>query len=325
MMQTIILLLKEDNEMEISAKLVKELRDKTGAGMMDCKRALIESNGNVAEATVYLRKKGLMDASKKASRIAADGLIAVATSDDGKETSIIEVNSETDFVARNDKFQNVVTKIANTALQYDSVEEILNSNFQDSNKSIGEELNLLISIVGENITLRRCKRIRVENGFVSSYIHGAVVPGMGKIGVVVALENEVSQSCDKNKLSDLGKKLAMHIAAANPAYLCTKCVPQDVIDREKDIVIAQAKESGKPDNVIEKMAEGRVKKFHEENVLLEQVLVMDGKTKVLDFINNVNKESGMKITIKTFVKFVLGEGIEKPAINFTEEVQSFIK
>ncbi|MDR2598180.1 MAG: translation elongation factor Ts [Holosporales bacterium] len=308
--------------MEISAKLVKELRDKTGAGMMDCKRALIETAGNVEAATEYLRKKGLMDAAKKSSRIAADGLVAVSVSDDQKSASIVEVNSETDFVARNEKFQDIVSGIASIARQYDFIDQVLGAKFPKSDKTVREEVDLLISIVGENMNLRRCKRIVTRNGIVSAYIHGAIKPGMGRIGVLVNIESDGESR--SNQIEEIGKKIAMHIAAANPSYLCSKCVPQEIIDKERDIVMAQAKDSGKPDNIAEKMAEGRVKKFFEENVLLDQIFVIDGKTKVSDFVENFNKEHGVKLSISSFVKFVLGEGIEKRESSFAEEVRSFI-
>ncbi|MDR1475856.1 MAG: translation elongation factor Ts [Holosporales bacterium] len=308
--------------MEISAKLVKELRDKTGAGMMDCKRALIEMDGDLTTAAEYLRKKGLMDAAKKSSRTASDGLIACYVQDDRKTATIIEMNAETDFVARNEKFQDVVARITRVAVECDSVDEILEAKFPGTSKTVREEIDSLIAVIGENMNLRRGKRISVKNGVISSYIHGAIISGMGKIGVLVALEWE--GEFDHTAADELGKKLAMHIAAASPAYLCSKCVPQDVIDKEKEIVLAQAKDTGKPDNIAVKMAEGRIKKFFEENVLLEQVFVIDGKTKVADFVDNFNKQYGAKLSISSFTKFVLGEGIEKRESNFAEEVRSFV-
>lgn len=309
--------------MEINAKLVKELRDKTGAGMMDCKRALIETNGDIEAATEHLRKKGLMDAAKKSSRTAADGLVAVAFSNDKKTAAIVEVNSETDFVARNEKFQDLVSNIALVALTDDSNEKILSSKYPTSEKTVKDEIDLLISLVGENMSFRRAKKVSVSNGIISCYIHNAVKPSMGKIGVLVALQAE--GDFDASAAEGFGKRIAMHIAAANPSYLCPLCVPENVVAKEKEISIAQAKELGKPDNIAEKMAEGRIKKFFEESTLLEQVFVMDGKTKVKDVIEEFNKENGTKLKIVEFVKFVLGEGIEKTETNFAEEVQSFIK
>ncbi|MDR0942603.1 MAG: translation elongation factor Ts [Holosporales bacterium] len=306
--------------MAITAQLVKQLRDKTGAGMMDCKKALVETNGDIPTAEEYLRKKGLMDAAKKSSRTTADGLIAISTSKDKKTASIIEFNSETDFVARNEKFQEVAKMIAEIALNDDR--DILNSKTPNG-ASVKEEIDRLISIVGENLTFRRAKKTVVKNGVISTYVHGAVVPGMGKIGVLVSMEAE-GDFC-LIKCEELGKKIAMHIAAANPTYLCSKCIPQEVINKEKEIAIAQAKELGKPENIAEKMAEGRIKKFFEECVLLEQVFVVDGKTKVCDVIDSFNKENNFKVKIAEFTKFVLGEGIEKATTNFAEEVASFIK
>ena len=306
--------------MEISAKLVKELRDKTGAGMMDCKRALVENDGNLEVAEDHLRKKGLMDAAKKSSRTAADGLVAFAISDDKKSAAIVEVNSETDFVARNEKFQNIVDGIANVAL---TTESVLDAKFPGSDKTVKDEVDLLISLVGENMTFRRSQKASVKNGAIAAYIHNAIKPGMGKIGVLVSLEAE--GAFDSNKVEDFGKKIAMHIAAANPTYLCSKCVPADVVAKEKEIVMAQAKELGKPENIAEKMAEGRVKKFFEECALVEQVFVMDGKAKVSEVVDAFNKANGCNVSISGFTKFVLGEGIEKVEVNFAEEVASFMK
>lgn len=305
--------------MEITAQLVKQLREKTEAGMMDCKRALIETEGNIEAAEEHLRKKGLMDAAKKSSRTAADGLIAIAVADDKKTASIVELNSETDFVARNEKFQDLASGIATIALK---TEDVLSEKFPDG-KTVKDEIDHLISLVGENMTFRRAKKVTVENGVIAAYIHNAVKPNMGKIGVLVALEanGEFSQS----KAEELGKKIAMHVAAANPSYLCSRCVPADVVAKEKEIAIAQAKELGKPDNIAEKMAEGRVKKFFEESTLIEQVFVMDGKAKVQEVVDKFNKENGSDIKIAGFTKFVLGEGIEKVETNFAEEVASFMK
>lgn len=306
--------------MEITAQLVKQLRDKTGAGMMDCKKALIENNGNLESAEEYLRKKGLMDAAKKSSRTAADGLVSVIISDDKKSAAIVEVNSETDFVARNDKFQDLVRGIARVALKNDK--DIISEKFPSGN-TVKEEIDHLISLIGENMTFRRAKKVEVKNGLISSYIHNATASEMGKIGVLVAFEAE-GEFCPE-KLGEFGRKIAMHIAAANPSYLCPKCVPEDIIAKEKDIAVAKAKELGKPDNIAEKIAEGQVKKYFEETTLLEQVFVMDGKSKVKDVIDAFNKQNGFNVKISEFVKFVLGEGIEKTETNFAEEVASFIK
>lgn len=308
--------------MEINAQLVKKLRDKTAAGMMDCKRALVESNGDLEVAAENLRKKGLMDAAKKATRTAADGLVAFAISDDKKTASIIEFNSETDFVAKNEKFQAVSSDIASVALTTDDLEGIMATKYPSSNHTVKEEIDTLISLVGENMTLRRAEKVSVNSGAIAAYIHNATAPNMGKIGVLVAIESTCS---DQGKLIDFGKRIAMHIAAANPTYLCTKCVPQSVVDKEKSLIIAQAKEMGKPENIAEKMAEGRVNKFFEEIVLLEQAFVMDNKMKVSDVVESFAKEIGSDVKISKFVKYVLGEGIEKVESNFAEEVMSFVK
>ncbi len=305
--------------MEITAQLVKQLRDKTGAGMMDCKKALIENNGNLESSEEYLRKKGLMDAAKKSSRTAADGLVSVIISDDKKSGAVVEVNSETDFIARNDKFQNLVREIAKVALKN---ENVINEKLSSGN-TVKEQIDHLISLIGENMTFRRAKKLEVKNGLIASDIHNATASEMGKIGVLGAFEAE-GEFCPE-KLGELGKKLAMHIAAANPTYLCPKCVPQDIIAKEKEIAIAKAKELGKPDNIAEKMAEGQVKKYFEETALLEQVFVMDGKSKVKDVIDSFNSKNGFNVKISEFVKFILGEGIEKTETNFAEEVASFIK
>ncbi|MDR1391315.1 MAG: translation elongation factor Ts [Holosporales bacterium] len=305
--------------MEVTALLVKQLRDKTSAGMMDCKRALLENNGNLEAAEEYLRKKGLMDAVKKSSRTAADGLIAIAVSEDKKMASMVEINSETDFVARNEKFQKMLGEIAKIALK---AENVIDEKFS-SGKTVKEEIDQLISLVGENLTFRRAKRGEAVNGLVSTYIHNAVNPGMGKIGVLLHLEAE-KNFCPE-KLDEFGRKISMHIAAANPTYLSQNCVPQLVIEKEKEIIMAQAKDLGKPENIAEKMAEGRVKKFFEECVLLEQIFVMDGKLKIREALDAFNKETGFNVKIFDFTKYVLGEGIEKGETNFAEEVASFIK
>ncbi len=317
--------------MEITAQLVKQLRDKTGAGMMDCKKALIEANGDIASAEEYLRKKGLMDAKKKSTRTAADGLVAVAVSDDRQTASIVELNSETDFVARNEKFQELASELAKIALKN---EDVLSEEFP-SGKTAKEEIEHLVSLVGENITFRRAKKVHVDMGLIATYVHSAVQPNMGKIGVLVALEPEGAccECCSNPEkrerameaVTELGKKLAMHIAAANPTYLCSKCVPQEAIDKEKEIALAQAKEVGRPADVAAKIAEGRAKKYIEETAFMEQIFVMDGKTKVKDVIEKFNKDNGVHIKVSSYTKFVLGEGIEKTATNFAEEVASFMK
>jgi elongation factor Ts len=309
--------------MEISAKLVKDLRSKTGAGVMDCKRALLEANGDLGAAEEFLRKKGLMDAAKKTARVAADGLVAVHVSGDKKRAAIIELNSETDFVARNEKFQEMARSIAQAALTSDSVQDIVSSRLPGAETTVGDEINGLISLVGENVNLRRAQNMSVCNGVVASYVHGQVSCGLGKIGALVSLEAE--GEFDSVKVEEFGRKLAMHVAAASPLYLCSECVPHDVLDKEKQIFMAQANESGKTVEIATKMAEGRIKKFIEEVALCEQVFVMDGKTKIRDVVDGFSKESGTKVSISGFVKFVLGDGIEKCETNFADEVGAFIK
>ncbi|GHT89497.1 elongation factor Ts [Alphaproteobacteria bacterium] len=305
--------------MKVSAQLVKTLRDKTGAGMMDCKRMLVEANCDLEIAEDLLRQKGLTDAAKKLSRVAADGLVAIAISSDKKKASMIEINSETDFVARNEKFQAFVSNIAKAALETDSVVDIVNLKYPNSENLIKDEITRFIATSGENISLRRIKTLSVQNGCVAWYVHNAVNHCMGKIGVLVAFESDGDSSI---QIDDIGKKLAMHIAAANPLYLCPDCVPIDILDKEKVIAIAQAQEMGKTSSVAEKMAEGKIAKYFEESTLFEQFFVMNNKIKIKDVIADFNKEHNCNIKISAFSKFVLGEGIEKAESNFAEEVQA---
>lgn len=305
--------------MEISAKLVKELREITGAGMMDCKRALVETDGSIDDAVQLLRKKGLSSAAKKTDRVAAEGLICVHVSDDRKKASLVEVNSETDFVARNEKFQDFVKKIAKDVIM------------NDINKVIVErkdDLNLLISVVGENMVIRRAETVASNNGIVTTYIHGAVQESMGKIGVLVAIDSD-EPVCDNNvlhdKLHDFGKKIAMHIAAMKPSYLNISDVPDSIVEAEREVIIGRAKEMGKPDGVASKMADSRVAGLYDEIVLMEQIFAIDQKTKIKDVVGHFNKEHKCNVRISAFKKFVLGEGVEKVESNFAEEVQSFLQ
>lgn len=299
--------------MEISAQLVKTLRDKTGSGMMDCKRALTETNGDIEAAIDILRKNGLMDAAKKSSRVASDGLVSFSISDDGKEAVLVEINSETDFVARNAKFQNFVSTVSKVALEVPDMEKIMSTKYPSSEQTIRDELDLLISLVGENITLKRIEKLSVKNGMISTYIHSAATSNMGKIGVLVGFEASdccSSGKCDvkmKEAVSSFGRKIAMHIAAANATFLSTDCVPADVIAREKSIAIAQAKENGKNDEVAEAIATGKISKFFDEYVLLEQIFVMENKMKIKDVLARFNKENNCHLEISGFKKFVLGE------------------
>lgn len=301
----------------ITSDMIRAIREKTGAGMMDCKKALMETEGNFDEAVDWLRKKGLAAAAKKSSRVAADGLIGLAAQGD-TAAALVEVNAETDFVAKNDKFQNLVRQIVDAAVSGSSktVEELLAQSL--GAETIQAALSNLIAVVGENMTVRRLHRVAVEQGVVATYVHNAAAPGLGKIGVIVALES----AGDKAKLKEFGKKLAMHIAAAAPRYLKVEDVPAPEIEHEKSILLEQIKDSGRPANVLEKMVEGRLRKFYEEVVLLKQAYVMDNKKDVATVIEEFARELGTPVSVKTFVKFVLGEGIEKVEANFEEEVKA---
>jgi len=305
---------------EIGAALVRDLREKTGAGMMDCKRALSETGGDLEAAVDWLRKKGLSAAAKKAGRIAAEGLIGMAT--DGKAGAIVEVNAETDFVARNDKFQHFVRTAAELALGgADHVDSLRAAPYPDTGRNVGDELTHLIATVGENMNLRRARRLAVTSGVVVSYMHNALVPNLGKIGVLVALDS----IADSAKLADLGKKLAHQVAAANPQYLDIAAVDAKALDRERDVLREQARASGKPDAIIDKMVEGRIKKFYEEVVLLEQIFVRDGETRVSKILENAAQDLGATVRIADFARFALGEGIERGTTDFAAEVAAQAK
>jgi elongation factor Ts len=305
---------------EITAGLVKELREKTGAGMMDCKRALGETSGDLEGAVDWLRKKGLAAAAKKAGRVAAEGLVGVATG--GKAGAVVEVNAETDFVARNELFQTFVRKVAEAALLVGGdVEKIKAAALAGGLRSVGDELTHLFATLGENMVLRRARRLAVENGVVVSYVHNALAAGLGKIGVLVALES----TGDAGKLAGVGKQLAMHVAAAKPDYLDIASVDKTALARERDVLREQARASGKPDAIIDKMVEGRLRKFYEEVVLLEQVYVIDGETRICKVIEAAAKEMGAPVTVMGFVRFTLGEGIAKDQGDFAAEVAAAVK
>jgi elongation factor Ts len=304
---------------EITAALVKELREKTGAGMMDCKRALGEVAGDIEGAVDWLRKKGLAAAAKKSGRVAAEGLVGVATR--GTIGAVVEVNSETDFVARNDAFQDFVRKVAGLALDEGDVEAIRAVAFPGAGRSVAEHLTHLVATIGENMNLRRVRRLAVKQGSVVSYVHNALTVGLGKIGVLVALES----SGDGEKLAALGKQLAMHIAAANPLFLDIAAVDQASLDRERDVLREQARASGKPEAIIDKMVEGRLRKYYEEVVLLEQIFVIDGETRIAKVVETAAKQIGAPVTVVDFVRFALGEGIEKDKSDFAAEVAAQIK
>jgi elongation factor Ts len=305
---------------EISASLVKELREKTGAGMMDCKRALDETKGDLEAAVDWLRKKGLSAAAKKAGRIAAEGLVAVAVA--GKVGAIVEVNSETDFVARNEAFQKFASAAAQIALEKGGdLDKILAAPYPGTSRNVQDELTHLIATIGENMSLRRAGAIAVEDGVVVSYVHSAAAPGLGRMGVLVGLEGKGP----KDKLEALGRNLAMHVAAANPVAVSREGVDTSLLDRERDILAAQARESGKPEDIIAKMVEGRLRKFYEDSVLLEQVYVIDGESKVSMAVEAAAKEFGGAVKVAGFLRFALGEGIERKQEDFAAEVASQLK
>ncbi|MDD3445743.1 MAG: translation elongation factor Ts [Zavarzinia sp.] len=300
---------------EVTAALVKDLRAKTGAGMMDCKKALAENGGDIEQAIDWLRKKGLSAAAKKADRVAAEGLVAVAA--EGGKAAVVEVNSETDFVARNPAFQSFVANVAKVAMGVGAdMDAIAAATYPGSEKSVKDELTNLIATIGENMSLRRAAVLEVQPGVVASYMHSAAAPGLGRIGVLVALESEAPAEV----LEALGKQIAMHIAATNPASLDVSSLDQSLIARERDVLTEQARASGKPDNIIEKMIEGRIRKFYEEVVLLEQVFIIDGETKVGKAVEAAAKAAGKPIKVMGFVRFGLGDGIEKEQSDFAAEV-----
>ncbi|PIR32144.1 MAG: elongation factor Ts [Alphaproteobacteria bacterium CG11_big_fil_rev_8_21_14_0_20_44_7] len=303
--------------MSVTAQAVKELREKSGAGMLDCKNALVETNGNISEAMDLLRKKGMATADKKAGRTAAEGLIAIATASDNKSAAAIELNSETDFVAKNAEFQAAAENIANIALAKSdgNIENVKPAECNTQKIPVSEIVTNLVAKIGENIQLRRTVKLSSPNGVVTTYLHNKATDNTGKIGVLVALEG-----ADEAKLQEVGKQIAMHIAAAKPEALTRAEVPNENLDKEREIFTAQAKAEGKPDNIIEKMVEGRINKYYGEIVLPEQVFVIDGKAKVQDFL----KANG-DIKITGFELFILGDGIEKKQEDFAAEVAAVAK
>jgi elongation factor Ts len=300
---------------EVTAALVKELREKTGAGMMDCKKALGATEGDMEAAVDWLRKKGLAAAAKKAGRVASEGLVAVAVS--GTTGAMVEVNSETDFVSRNDTFQGFAGTLATLAVEAKGDLAALNAlAYPGTGRTVAEEATHMVATIGENISVRRAAALSVSQGVVSAYVHGAVVPGMGKIGVLVALES----AGDTAKLDALGRQIAMHVAAARPDALTIDAVDASALERERDVLSAQARASGKPESIIEKMVEGRLRKYYEEVVLLEQVWVLDGETKVKKVVEDAAKTVGAPVQLVAFLRFTLGEGVEKEESDFAAEV-----
>ncbi len=299
----------------ITADMVKNLREKTGAGMMDCKTALSESAGDMDGAIDWLRAKGLSKAAKKADRVAAEGLIGVASA--AKAGAVVEVNSETDFVARNAEFQKVVAEIAKIALKAGGdVAKLSAMEYPKKKVTVADHLKELVGTIGENISLRRTASLKVNDGVVATYVHNQATPGMGKIGVLVSLES----TGDKEKLSEIGRQVAMHIAATNPLALKDEDVDPAVVERERAIFTEQAKESGKPEKVIKQMIEGRIKKFYQEVVLLKQAFVINPDQTVEQSLKEAEKAAGAPITVTAFVRYELGEGIKADKGDFAAEV-----
>ena len=293
---------------------MKELRERTGAGMMDCKKALAENNGEMEASIDWLRAKGLAAAAKKAGRTAAEGLVGIAV--EGNRGAVVEVNSETDFVAKNELFQDFVRNVAKLALEHGTDVEALGAVNYPEGGTVSEKLTDNIAKIGENQSLRRAAVLEVSAGVIVSYVHNQVAPGLGKIGVLVALES----SAPTETLNALGKQIAMHVAAAHPLALTAELLPAELIERERSIAMEKAKESGKPQNIVEKMVEGGLAKFGKENALLTQLFVMDNKTPVGEVVAAAAKDAGADIVLKSFVRFQLGEGIEKKQEDFAAEV-----
>lgn len=299
----------------IDTSLVKELRERTGAGMMDCKRALEETGGDIEAAIDWLRKKGLAAAAKKAGRAATEGLVALLA-EDGRGV-VVEVNSETDFVARNEQFQELVRRIVRLAFGAEGdLDALLKATVPETGRTVEEEITHAVATIGENIRLRRARCLEVQPGVVAGYVHAQVAPGLGRIGVLVALRSEA----DPERLAELGKQLAMQIAAAHPQAVSVERLDPAVLERERAVLAEQARASGKPENIIQKMVEGRLRKFYEEAVLLEQAFVMDPDRKVRDVIAAFEKETGKPVEVVDFVRMEVGEGLEKKEEDFAAEV-----
>lgn len=305
---------------EITASLVKELREKTGAGMMDCKKALGEVQGDLEKAVDWLRTKGLSAAAKKAGRVAAEGLVGVVAS--GSRGAVVEVNAETDFVGRNETFQKFVAATARIALDTaGDMAKIAAAPFPGSGRDVQGELTNMIATIGENMSLRRAAMLSVSDGVVATYVHNKVATDLGKIGVLVALES----TGDKAKLEALAKQLAMHVASANPQSLTVADLDQAAVERERGVLAEKASQTGKTPDIIAKMVEGGLRKFHQEVVLLEQAFIMDGKTKVSKVVDEAAKLVGAPVRLAGFLRFALGEGIEKKSEDFAAEVAAQLK
>ena len=305
---------------EITASLVKELREKSGAGMMDCKAALKETDGDMEAAIDWLRTKGLAKAAKKAGRVAAEGLVGIVA--EGTSGAVVEVNSETDFVARNENFQTMVTGIAGVANEAGGdLAKLLAAKFPGSDKSIEDYVTEAVGTIGENMNVRRTEALSVNAGVVVPYVHNQAAPGLGKIGVLVGLESEG----DTEKLAALGKQIAMHVAATSPLSTSVEELDPAVVEREKNVLAAEARESGKPENIIEKMIEGRIRKFYEEVVLLSQTFVIAGENTVEKAVKTAEGDVGAPIKVTGFIRLALGEGIEKEEEDFAAEVAAAAK
>jgi elongation factor Ts len=299
---------------EVTATMVKDLREKTGAGMMDCKKALNECAADMEGAVDWLRKKGLSAAAKKAGRVAAEGLVAVAA--DGNKAAVVEVNAETDFVALNEKFQKFALEMPKVALEVGGDVEKMKAAQHPAGGTVQEVLTNLVATIGENMTIRRAAVLSVSQGIVATYVHNCLAPNLGKIGVLVALES----TADAAKLQELGKQIAMHIAAARPEALNIADVDTKALDRERNVLADQARASGKPEAIIAKMVEGRLRKYYEEVVLMEQVYVVDGESRVSQIVENAAKTLGAPVKLTGFIRYQLGEGIEKTQDDFAAEV-----
>jgi elongation factor Ts len=306
--------------MSISATQVKELRELTGAGMMDCKAALAETGGDMEAAVDWLRKKGIAKADKKAGRTAAEGLIGI---DGGfREAAVVEVNSETDFVARNEAFQDLVRNVAKVALAFGpATDAVANANYPGSDKSVADTIKDAIGTIGENMSFRRAAKLSVQHGAVATYVHNSVADGLGKIGVLVAVETTGNEEAARA----FGRQVAMHVAATNPISLSVDQVDPAAVERERAIFSEQARQSGKPENVIEKMIDGRLRKFYEEVVLLKQAFVLNPDVTVEKALKDAEKEIGAPAAITGYVRFALGEGIQKEATDFAAEVAAAVK
>ncbi|MEN0001569.1 MAG: translation elongation factor Ts [Pseudomonadota bacterium] len=306
--------------MSISAALVKQLREATGAGMMDCKKALQETNGDVEAAIDWLRSKGIAKAEKKSGRTAAEGLVGIAGA--GNEAVVVEINSETDFVARNDAFQELVGNVASVALSTDgSTQAVAAAAYPGSDKNVEGAITDAVATIGENMNLRRAQKLSVGAGAVASYVHNAAKPGMGKLGVLVAIETEGNAEA----AATIGRQIAMHVAATNPLSIDVSDLDPEAVEREKAIFTEQARESGKPDNIIEKMIEGRLRKFYEEVCLVKQAFVINPDMSVEAALKEAEKEIGAPAKVAAFVRFALGEGIEKEEEDFAAEVAAAAK